>query len=193
MKTQKQLFSYLILILLCIACSTQKTSEISYISEDAVHTNIIVKGRGYIGVIFPVDYNDMPFRYNWITDIKEQTTLTLSDINSAEKILKKGIKEISKNAYYPDHPIIHEKLSKYIRQYFGYINSDGDKIVFINCFWPNESRFARFINRTLYNEQEDESWKTEYYHVLDGGTYYWKVKVNLTKEILFDFGTNGTA
>jgi hypothetical protein len=48
----------------------------------------------------------------------------------------------------------------------------------INCFWGHE-------------QKDDTYWLENYYHVFDGGNYYWTIKINLTNHQLFDFGVNG--
>src|SRR5262245_55529666 len=35
-------------------------------------------------------------------------------------------------------PIIEKNLSKYVRQYFGYVDEQGNRILFINCLWKKE-------------------------------------------------------
>jgi hypothetical protein len=75
-------------------------------------------------------------------------------------------------------PITHKKLSKYKRQYFGYIDKNGDKILLINCFWSKD-------------KNAKDRWLTDRIMVLDGGSYYWNVKFNLNKKRLFDLDVNG--
>lgn len=77
-------------------------------------------------------------------------------------------------------PVINKNLHKYKRQYFGYIDKKGDRILLINCFWGKD-------------KDDTNRWLTDRIMVLDGGSYYWNVKFNLDKKQLFDLDVNGYA
>ena len=123
--------------------------------------------------IFPSNYLDLIGG--------QRFTPTRQEVDEAERVLQTELKTLNKeliNQYRT--PIIHKKLKKYKRQYFGYIDQNGDKILLINCFWPKHIDFS-------------ERWLKERIVVLDGGSYYWSVKFNLTQEELFELGVNGYA
>jgi hypothetical protein len=71
-------------------------------------------------------------------------------------------------------------LSKYNRQYIAILNENGEKEVYVNCFKNSHVR-------------KDEYWKSDLYIVMDGGSAYFKVKINLTKGFYYNFSVNGYA
>ena len=173
-------------ILIINSCSVYKTETCIGKIGNKDYQNTVIKTNRYEGVIFSKDYIDL------LNNFENRYTPTINEIDSAEIILRKGIKGINKNR--PNQigncPVIQRKLRKYKRQYFGYIDNNGDKIIFINCFWDKDG-FSGFLDRVLYKEPVDDKWKTEEKFVLDGCSYFWSIKVNLTKKILFEFGVNG--
>jgi hypothetical protein len=76
-------------------------------------------------------------------------------------------------------PIIHKNLKKYKRQYFGYINEKGEKILYINSLWKK-------------NEKETK-WLQQIIMVSDGGSHYWNIEYNLETEELENLKVNGYA
>jgi len=106
-------------------------------------------------------------------------TPTREDIEKAETALKTQLQELNKPLVNQHNsPIIHKKLRKYKRQYFGYINDKGQKILLINSFW---------------NKKEYSYWLESKVSVLDGGSYYWSVNYDLETNELFDLYINGSA
>ncbi|TDD99535.1 hypothetical protein [Flavobacterium cellulosilyticum] len=122
------------------------------------------------------------FPENYFEFISEQRfTPSRQEIDKAEIALRNNLKISNKQvANQSSTPIIHIKLNKYKRQYFGYIDKNGDRILFINCFWSK-------------NKNNTERWLTSEIMVLDGGSYYWNVKFNLAKNEIFDLNINGSA
>jgi hypothetical protein len=109
----------------------------------------------------------------------ERFTPTKPEIDKAEEALLKQLKDLNadkQNQY--ETPVIDKNLKKYKRQYFGYIDSKGNKILFINCFWKRE-------------KDPLQNWMKEMVRVLDGGSYYWNVKFNLNTNELTDLVVNG--
>lgn len=103
------------------------------------------------------------------------------EIDLAEKALNLQLKELNadrQNQY--ETPVIDKNLKKYKRQYFGFFDANGNKIIYINCFWRNE-------------KEESLLWLKEQVRVLDGGSYFWNVKFNLVKNELFDLNVNGNS
>ncbi len=101
---------------------------------------------------------------------KSSFNVTKQEADSSEYALKSYLKEQP----YP----IYKKLRKYKRQYFGYVDSNGHKILFINCFW---------------NKEFNSEWLQQEIIVCDGGWYYWQIKFDLTTSKFFDFYVNGNA
>jgi len=108
-------------------------------------------------------------------------TPTREDINRAECILKIDLKKLNKDLI-NQPPIIHENLSHYKRQYFGYYDEKGQKILLINCFWDRPGI-----------EEFEIGWLKGMIQVSDGGSNFWSVKFNMDKDKLFDLSINGNA
>jgi hypothetical protein len=189
MNLQIKISTILILGLLILdSCSVYRTETCIGKIGNVDYQNTYIKKNGYEGVIFSKDYIGL------MNSSDKKFTPTQIDIDSAEIVLKKGVKKVNENRpnQVDNCPVIHRKLKKYKRQYFGFIDPNGDRIIFINCFW-DQNGFHRFLDKVFYDETDDTKWKTEEKFVLDGCSYYWSIKVNLTKKTLFDFGVNGMA
>ena len=174
-------------LLILNSCATYKTEIITGRIEKITYQNTYIKTRKYEGVIFSKDYNI------WGVPNSDNTfTPTIAEIDFAEMILRKGIKETNKYRLNQvgDCPVIDRKLHKYKRQYFGVVDSTGNKIIIINCFWDRKG-FYGFWDKYILKEPEDNKWKTEKEMVLDGCSYHWTIKVNLRNKELFDLEVNG--
>jgi hypothetical protein len=79
-----------------------------------------------------------------------------------------------------DANVITSRLRYYVRQYFGYIDKDGNKIIFINCF-----------SQTCNIYQRERYWLKDEVSAWDGGAAFWNVKINLASQKLFEFYVNG--
>lgn len=137
-----------------------------------------IKGKCFEGFIFPETYvGFMP-----LEGVNNRFSPQQEDVLKAEELLKEQIAGINKDLINQTGkcPIVHKKLSKYKRQYIGVITESGDKVVWINFIWGKDKD-------TLLNLDK------EIIIVLDGCSYYWNVKVNLTKEKLVDLSINGSA
>jgi hypothetical protein len=73
---------------------------------------------------------------------------------------------------------IFSKYNGYYKQYIGYINDEGEKIILINFV------SKKFIKKDNYN-------LTEPIVVLDGGNNFWRVEVNLNTKRLLSVHING--
>ncbi|WKN30325.1 hypothetical protein PZB74_15275 [Porifericola rhodea] len=125
--------------------------------------------------IFPKEYND------FIDE--ERFTPTRAEIELAEETLQSNLKKINRNLVNQDgtkyNPIIHQNLKKYKRQYFGYLDEDGNRILLINAFWGED--------------ESSDDWLRERVLVFDGGSYYWSIRYNIDKHKLFGLQVNGNA
>jgi hypothetical protein len=158
-----------ILVFVSVTTFGQVTKKISE------QTTYINDGQ-FKGIIFSVDY-ELP-RFN-DTD-KGRFTPTIDEVIKFENELRRRIKEINKNR--PNQgrhygPIIDKKLSKYSRQYAGFINDKGERIIHVGLNW----------------KRNDETWKNNFVLVFDGGSYHWTIRYNLDKDEFFHFGVNGIA
>ncbi len=119
--------------------------------------------------------------YNFSTLYNNRFTPTMEEIEKAENSLRRNLEKLNKDLIHQSTtPKIHENLDKYKRQYFGYIDKNGNRILLINCFW---SDFVDF--KDVWLEMKIE--------VNDGGSYFWRIKYNLNTEELFGLLINGNA
>lgn len=175
---------FTIILSLFILASCSSTFKI--VEQPTEYSTVIKKGH-LTGVIFKE--NGGCFLY--LQD-KERFTPTIDDIQKAERILKENLAKVNELRInqIDNCPIIHKKLKSYRRQYFGYIDNNGDKIIYATFNWDRYSIFDRLRG---YHKDESENWKKEKKTVLDGCSYYWEIKINLDTEQLFKLGVNGSA
>ncbi|MBK7884260.1 MAG: hypothetical protein IPJ81_11040 [Chitinophagaceae bacterium] len=138
-------------------------------------------------VIIKYDSSFLP----WVFKNVSPATLSGSEIENIETILKKGIdnynikqQEIFDKKYKP-LPNNNFKLEdfiidikKYYSHYVPVINEKGEKEVWINCF----------CDRSYYND-----WKKEILVVMDGGNCHFNVIINLTTKTYYKLKVNGNA
>ncbi|ANQ51590.1 hypothetical protein MY04_4248 [Flammeovirga sp. MY04] len=113
-------------------------------------------------VIFPSNY--IYEYYTFLNTTNQRFTPTIDEVKKAEAYL--------------EEKFYLEYLLKYRRQYFGYIDKQGNKILYINCFWSENS----------FHHKE---WKETIVVVDDGGDHYWQIKFNLKTGGFFDLSVNG--
>lgn len=142
----------------------------SIIAQEPVYN----KGKNYRGLVFDSSFFVMKSIQNQIG----RFTPSINEVENAEKILKTNISLInSKKINQGDGcPVIDRKLKKYFRQYIGFINERGEKVIWINLFW----------NKNLL-----EKAKVDIIGVNDGCSYYWDVQVNLNTKELTNLDING--
>lgn len=132
----------------------------------------LVKGKGYTGYAFNKDH----FVFMSIDNQQERYTPTKEDIAQAEKIVKDNIDNYLKREKIHTRSIKQNKLSKYKRQYVGFITKNGDIVIYI--------AFLKGIDNM-------DILSKDIITVLDGGETYWRVFVNLTKTTLYGVRING--
>jgi hypothetical protein len=101
--------------------------------------------------------------------------LTVFDINKIENLINEAVKKHNKeaNKYFQI-----KNPSRYYKQFIAVTNSKGEKEIWVNCFCE--------ADHFTY-------WKKSIVSVLDGGTCFFQLKINLTKNTTYDFGVNGVA
>lgn len=87
-------------------------------------------------------------------------------------------------------PVLHKNLPKYFRQYVGFTDRAGNKIIHINFYWNRHNIIDRLSNYIYLNDSRI-NYETDYSIVLDGGSYYWQINANITKRELTDLSVNG--
>ena len=148
----------------------------------------VIHGKEFLGVIFPTEY-DLPCQEN--PDRQYRFTPSLEQIQTLEESLKAHIKII--NSSKPNQgkhygPIVHKNLQKYVRQYVGYIDKNGELIVYVNCLWKRDTQPSQRYGKAFL-----ESWEDEWQIVFDGGSYFWQIRYNLNTNEFFGFSVNGIA
>jgi|GEM_PF-1562598 len=105
--------------------------------------------------------------------------LTKKDIKKIYKLLNDCINSKIKKEDTTKRFSQYINLKNYKRQYVPFINSKGEKKVYINCFCFHEY------------ENEFEDWKKSLVEVEDGGKCYFHLIVNLTNNSYEKLYTNG--
>jgi hypothetical protein len=176
--------SFLLLLNLAImfaGCGKQLT-----ITPTNKPTNFAVIGDKLKGVIFTESYIITPAPPT-VAAVRRFTP-TKDDIILAEYLIKDQIKDLNKDRInqIKGNPIIEKHLKSYFRQYIGFITSNGDSIIHINFHWNRYS-----LSDRLKGYHDDRlNFEDDFTRTFDGGSYYWQIKVNLTKQLLYDLGVN---
>jgi hypothetical protein len=113
-----------------------------------------------------------------VTNYNSRFSPTEEEILLAEQLLKEQLKSLNKDRINQswDCPTIHKSLNKYARQYVGFLNEKGEKIIWINAVW--QTKVPDYFN-------------DEIVFVLDGCSYYWNVEVNLSTKKVSHLMING--
>jgi hypothetical protein len=136
---------------------------------------LLIKGRGISGYVFDREH----FVLLSIEGQLDRYTPSKSDIQVAERVVNEKISAINKPMINQggDCPIIHKRLKKYIRQYVGFVNKEGERIVWINFIWEHSDMPKRAAEDIV--------------SVFGGCSHYWRVKVNIDRRELYDLEVNG--
>jgi hypothetical protein len=134
--------------------------------------SVYVKGKGYSGYIFNKEHSVM-------VSIKNQQgrfTPTFEEVERAEKLLKSRLPELNKDKISQGEKCgnIEKELESYTRQYVGFINQKGNKIIWVNMLMHLRSVPSKHI-----------------IIVDDGGSNYWNVKIDITSRDVYDLEING--
>ena len=126
---------------------------------------------------FPFDWrnNEIEAHLSTGNDF-ELFTPSDEDIILSKKLSNIYIDSLSRTS---KNQILRYSMSKYYRQYVGYFDNNGDKIILINAFCSKEGS----------SEELTKKWVM----ILDGGSCYFKIKINLNKRTCFDLLINGEA
>ena len=138
-----------------------------------------------------IDKNDFVFDWQnvnsslWISidSTLEKFTPTIEEIGLAKELSKIHIDSLEQNR---DRKIVKQygKILKYnntdyYRQYVGFVDSKGNKLIFINAVCK------------AYGQKSDM--KQNWIFVFDGGSCFYQIKVDLTNKKCIDFSVNGEA
>lgn len=151
-------------IIICFSQSLYAQKEIAVFCE----------GKGYKGHVFDTSY----FILKSIKNQQAKVNLSCEEIKEVEAILKEELSKLNTNKLNQSSgcPNIEKRLSKYCRQYFGFINTKGEVIIWINMFW----------NKDLNDKAKDHL-----IDVSDGCSRYWNIEVNIKTKELSNLQING--
>ena len=176
---------FILIVTLLFGCKT--TIE----TFQTVDTNKIgVKSGKFRGTIFKSTYPQDKL-YIQSSDSLNRFTPTKEEIALAETILKEQIEKVNNPRInqFSKQQYIDKNLSRYFRQYVGFINEQGDRVVHINLYWDNFTLLDRLKG---YSDDRLE-YISDFSLVLDGGSHYWNVNVNVTTKTLYGLAVNGVA
>ena len=159
-------FMFIFFVLLSLAAIAQDKVKTQVVSNHSVY----IKGEKFEGVIFNEKYKFV------LADKGSGFTPSANEVILAERLLSEKLGDVENRT--DQKVFIIENLKSYRRQYVGYFNEKGEKVIYINLFWKKNIK---------------PDWLTKQVDVLDGGHYYWKVSINLTTSQLFNFYVNGEA
>ena len=115
---------------------------------------------------------------------------TAKDFKTLDKVL---IKAIEQHEFDFIKEPIKANIDKYLyKQYIPYIDSSGDRIIYLNTFCDfDEERMERVVEKNGKYEWVPIDWKNEYFQVDDGGMCYWRITINIDKEAYSNLMING--
>lgn len=181
----RRLLLQIIIVTLLTGC---KTSIVTFQTCDP--QKIGVKAAKFRGTAFDSTYsNEKLHVHDHI--VFRKFTPTIHDIAAAERILKNEIKKVNerKPNQFGRRQYIDRNLNKYFRQYVGFFNKDGHRVIRINMHWDKYTASDRLKG---YWDIRLE-YTSDYSIVMDGGYQYWSVNVDLTSGTLYNFSVNGVA
>lgn len=134
--------------------------------------NIHVITSQYECVIFNTNNNS----FN-VGSLEKKWLPSVEDVLLCDNIIKDYVhfKEKKGAAVLGDSPVISENYYKYVRQYMGYIDKRGRKIMAVKYIWQEiiEINELQWLNRRI--------------DVIGGGTYFWQIEVRLKCKRCFNF------
>jgi hypothetical protein len=161
----------------------QKIIKTEKVTDHSTH----ILGDDFEGVIFHENYFQHP---NDSSEIKiKRFTPSNEDILLLESVLKKQIKN---KQYKGDKKYIFANLKEYKRQYIGYFNDKGEKLIYVNCF-PIDEDWAMQKAKEGGKTLKIPKWYTNLFQVFDGGKSFWQAHVNLNMKKIIDMSVNGVA
>ena len=181
----RRLLATISIPILFISCKTTLTTF-----ETSDKDKIGVRSNKFHGTIFKSSYPKDKLFINSVDSVNRFTP-TENDIKLAETILKEQIKKTNNPRInqFGKKQYIYKNLNKYFRQYIGFINDKGDKLIHINFYWDKYSLSDRLKG---YDDQR-LTYTSDFAIVFDGGSFYWNINVNLTKHNLERLEVNGIA
>jgi hypothetical protein len=162
------LISLLILIVpLLFSCTSKtnnKTTSSYFVPKDTVVDTSLI-------AIIPFEQGQDLFDKSY-----KPATLSQTDLKKIEGFLNKCVKNYN-DKLSKDARISWHISTSYYRQYVAAISANGEKVVWLNCMC----------------NVENEDWKKSLIMVMDGGSCYFSLMINLTNKKYYDLIVNGVA
>jgi len=138
--------------------------------------------QDYQGQIFPAQKDYQPMFRQMFPEFTGRFTPTVEEARRADALSRAYLQSYDgPSAYYKNNiPRILESLDGYGRQYFGFVDQEGNRVIWINYFLNDP-------------EEKFDGWRDDIMLVLDGGYRYFNVKVNLTTGECYGLRINGVA
>jgi hypothetical protein len=139
-------------------------------------------------LLFPSWHGKLNYVFNSIRSVK----ITQDDMEDIVGIVNDAINTYNKSRMeetetYNNNPtykidtnqFLVDKFEMYVVQSIAVRNKNGEKEIWLNC-----------IHKNVLNDF-DNDWKKAIMLILDGGPYFFNIKINLTKKIYYDLQVNG--
>ena len=137
--------------------------------------SIHIWGSDFEGVTFKKNFE--PFKSDSLG--RRSFTPGREDIESAEALIRRNI-DTAQCAIYGTGNELAKHLTCYTRQYFGYTNKRGEKVIWVNCFY----KYGH-----IYPHKKE--WLKKKVFVYDGGMAFWNATINLHTRAVYDLWING--
>jgi hypothetical protein len=176
-KLNSLLLFYIITLFSCGQNNNSKKTDNNIKSKEDTNTDSLAKQIFYdtsVIAILPIDTN-----YHWLFKNVTSVKLTNKDLEIVDVILTSSIKLHNYKQDTTKEFNEYIDLKKYKRQYVPFVNSKGEKKVYINCFCTSDWSF--------------DNWKKSLVQVDDGGSCFFQVTINLTTAECEKLFTNGYA
>lgn len=161
--------------LFCTGYGTNASAQ-ERMNPEEVWKSEEVKGSNYHGFAFHKDWEvDVS-----IEDQQGRFTPTDADIANAERLMQKRLAYV--NRFHENQgglcPIIDEHIRKYERQYVGFVDEHGYRVLWVNFVWDEKMGKTNLANDLVLAE--------------GGCGHYWHIKVNLDTEKVYGLEVNGS-
>lgn len=159
--------------------STRGQTEIEYTVPDS---NLVFKANNFEGVVFGKNFKER-ITIDSSRTLELDPLIAISEDDSSVRYVP-TIDEVViienqlKSIICKHDSFISDSLHRYVKQYFGYITSSHDTIIYINCFFDEEMRL-------------NGKWNEFFIRVFDGWHFYFSVKYNVSRNEFFDLQING--
>jgi hypothetical protein len=169
-------FTPIIFSLIFFACAQNTTSrQATPAKQDTIINQQLIFDTITIAIL-PIDTT-----YRWLFKDATSLQLTNEDLHSIDALLNACIKVHNSNQDSTNEYSEFIDLKEYQRQYVPFVDSKGDKKVYVNCFCSHDI------------PNEFDYWKKALVEVDDGGSCFFHLTLNLSTNKYEQLFTNGYA